>query len=90
MHTWQLQEAKARLSELVRAATKAPQVITVRGKEEVVVMSKEDYAAVIRPEESLFDFLRKSPLRGMDLDVSRNPSKSRPAIRFDSKEYGEE
>ena len=33
---WQLQEAKNRLSELVKAAkSKGPQVITVRGKREV-------------------------------------------------------
>jgi prevent-host-death family protein len=37
---WQLQEAKNRLSELVKAAkTKGPQIITVRGKEEVAVVS---------------------------------------------------
>ncbi|MBN8727572.1 MAG: type II toxin-antitoxin system Phd/YefM family antitoxin [Xanthomonadales bacterium] len=41
--SWQLQEAKNRLSEVVRAAkTKGPQVITVRGREEVVVMSIEE------------------------------------------------
>lgn len=40
---WQLQEAKNRLSELVRAAkTKGPQVITVHGKEEVAVVSIEE------------------------------------------------
>ena len=37
---WQLQEAKNRLSELVKAAkSKGPQIITVRGKEEVAVVS---------------------------------------------------
>jgi antitoxin Phd len=37
---WQLQEAKNRLSEVVKAAkAKGPQVITVRGKEEVAVVS---------------------------------------------------
>lgn len=41
--SWQLQEAKNRLSEVVRAAkTKGPQVITVRGKEEVAVVSIEE------------------------------------------------
>lgn len=40
---WQLQEAKNRLSEVVRAAkTKGPQVITVHGKEEVAVVSIEE------------------------------------------------
>ena len=40
---WQLQEAKNRLSEVVKAAkTKGPQIITVRGKEEVAVVSIEE------------------------------------------------
>lgn len=34
---WALQDAKARLSELVRAAEKQPQVITYRGKPKVEV-----------------------------------------------------
>lgn len=41
MHTWQLQEAKARLSEVVRLCLhEGPQMLTVRGKEEVVLLSK--------------------------------------------------
>lgn len=40
---WQLQEAKNRLSEVVKAAkSKGPQIITVRGKEEVAVVSIEE------------------------------------------------
>jgi len=43
MATWQLQTAKARLSELLRKVREeGPQTITVRGKEEYVVMRKED------------------------------------------------
>jgi antitoxin (DNA-binding transcriptional repressor) of toxin-antitoxin stability system len=34
---WALQDAKARLSELVRAAEKEPQIITYRGKPKVEV-----------------------------------------------------
>ncbi len=41
---WQLQEAKNRLSEVVRLAqSEGPQTITVRGAEAVVVVSVEDY-----------------------------------------------
>lgn len=40
---WQLQEAKNRLSEVVRAAqSKGPQVITVRGKETAAMVSIEE------------------------------------------------
>lgn len=43
MATWQLQTAKARLSELLRKVREeGPQTITVRGKEEYVVMRKEE------------------------------------------------
>jgi prevent-host-death family protein len=41
---WALQDAKARLSAVVRKAkTEGPQWITVRGREEVVVVSVEEY-----------------------------------------------
>jgi len=45
MAKWQLQEAKNRLSEVVRkAAEEGPQVITLRGEDAVVVMAVSDYA----------------------------------------------
>jgi prevent-host-death family protein len=41
--TWQVQTAKAKLSELLRAVRdEGPQTISVRGREEFVVMRKED------------------------------------------------
>ena len=41
---WALQDAKARFSEVVRKAkTEGPQKITVHGREEVVVISIEEY-----------------------------------------------
>jgi prevent-host-death family protein len=58
--TWQLQAAKARLSELLRAVRdEGPQVITVRGKEEYVVMRKADApaAALGRPTPKTWDEL---------------------------------
>ena len=44
MSTWQLQDAKARLSELIETAkTEGPQTITQRGVESVVVVPAEDW-----------------------------------------------
>ncbi len=43
MRTWALQDAKARLSEVVRAAKKEPQTITLRGEEAAVLVSAEEY-----------------------------------------------
>ncbi|MBV5309586.1 type II toxin-antitoxin system Phd/YefM family antitoxin [Chromatium okenii] len=40
---WQLQDAKARFSELVRRARDCPQHVTVNGLERAVVLSAEEY-----------------------------------------------
>ncbi|HEX4080508.1 MAG TPA: type II toxin-antitoxin system prevent-host-death family antitoxin [Rhizomicrobium sp.] len=41
---WRLQDAKARFSEVVRrAGSDGPQHVTVRGREEVVIVSEEEY-----------------------------------------------
>ncbi len=74
MTRWQLQEAKNRLSELVRkAADEGPQVITLRGDDAVVVVAAGEYARLTRKSNgTLVDFLRKSPLGGTELDVSRS------------------
>jgi antitoxin Phd len=45
---WQVQEAKTRLSEVIeRARTDGPQTITRHGAERAVVLSIEDYRALI-------------------------------------------
>jgi len=44
-HSWRLEQAKARFSELVRVAREAgPQRVTVHGRDALVVLSAEDYA----------------------------------------------
>jgi antitoxin Phd len=47
MASWQIQEAKTRLSELIeRARTEGPQTITRHGAERAVLLSIEDYRAL--------------------------------------------
>ena len=47
MTVWQIQDAKARLSEVItRACREGPQMITRHGAERAVVMSIEDYRAL--------------------------------------------
>jgi prevent-host-death family protein len=76
--TWNLQDAKNRFSELVRQALRAgPQVVTRRGKETAVVLSVEDYRRLVRPEMNLVEFMRSSPLRGVELDLDRDPDTGR-------------
>ena len=71
---WQLQDAKNRLSELVRKAVEeGPQLITVRGDDAVVVIAAENYRKLIaRPKEGFVEFIRNSPLAGVDLDLERS------------------
>lgn len=75
MDTWALQDAKARLSELVKeAVSSGPQTITLRGEPAVVVIAQRDYQRLRRSTESFVDFIRGSPLRGVELQVTRNRS----------------
>lgn len=67
MKQWALQDAKARLSELVRlAAEQEPQEITLRGEPAVVVLSRAEYDRLTQPRESLVEFMQRSPLYGAD------------------------
>lgn len=71
--TWQLQEAKNRLSEVVsRARREGPQTITVRGRAAAVVMSVEEFRRIQPPHSTLAEFVRESPLHGIDLAIERD------------------
>ncbi len=72
--TWALQDAKARFSELARRAQRdGPQRVTVRGKPALVVLSQEDYLALVRrrAQKPLAALLEKSPVAGLSLDLTR-------------------
>jgi prevent-host-death family protein len=79
MTRWQLQEAKNRLSEVVRKASdEGPQVITLRGDDAVVVVAAGEYARLTRKHKgSLVDFFRQSPLGGVALDIARSSDTGR-------------
>ncbi len=67
MHTWQMQTAKAQFSEVVRSAKlEGPQDITVHGKSVAVVVSRELFDRLSGNTESLVQFMRQSPLYGLD------------------------
>ena len=75
---WQLQEAKNRFSEVVdRALKRGPQTVTRRGVEAVVVVAADEFRRLTAPAGSLVEFLRSSPLVGIDLDVTRDPDPGR-------------
>ncbi len=70
MKQWQLQQAKARLSELVKlAANQGPQEITVRGKSEVVVLSKSDFERLKGAKQRFTSFIANSPLKDSDIEI---------------------
>ena len=65
-HAWQLQDAKARFSELFRLVrSKGPQWVTRQGKEAVVMLPSEQFDELVKRQagpRSLVDFFAKSPL----------------------------
>lgn len=73
---WQLQDAKAKFSEVFRLArTEGPQLITRQGKDGVVMLPVEQYDQLVnrsRQPKSLVQFFRGSPLFGVNLDLERD------------------
>ncbi len=55
---WQLQEAKNKLSHVVKEADRGiPQFITVHGKQTAVVLSAKEYRKLTQPDSSLSEAL---------------------------------
>jgi prevent-host-death family protein len=79
--TWQLQDAKNRLSEVVdRALDEGPQTVTRHGKEVVVILSKAEFDRQRRgrgPKGTLLPFLLGLGFAGARLDVSRSKDDDR-------------
>ena len=74
--SWQLQEAKNRLSEVVeRAVTKGAQVITKHGRPVVFVISAQDYERLTRPRKRLVDILARCPMPGFVIEKTRGPAR---------------
>jgi antitoxin Phd len=62
MARWQVQEAKARFSEVVEEARKkGPQIITKHGTERAVVLSVEDFRALTAHKPGLKEYLLGGP-----------------------------
>jgi prevent-host-death family protein len=74
--SWQLQEAKNRLSEVVDLALEeGPQTVTRHGKEVAVIIAKDDYDARRRsrgPRGTVLPFLRALGFARVKLDVQRS------------------
>lgn len=79
MRAWQMQEAKAHLSELVKQAqSQGPQEITMHGRPAAVVVSRETFDRLSQAGESLVAFMRNSPLHDLDeIEFERDRSLTR-------------
>ena len=77
---WQLQDAKARFSEVVRRAKQeGPQHVTVHGREEVVVVGAEEFRKLAgeRTGQALVDAMQQSPHRSTNIEPARSPMRVR-------------
>lgn len=78
MNQWQLQDAKAKLSQLVKQANQdGPQTITVHGEPAAVLLSQKAFEALTSHSESFTQFMAHSPLKGLDLEIDRDTSTCR-------------
>ena len=66
--TWQLQEAKAKFSELFqKALDEGPQTVTRHGKDAVVMLSAEAYRKLQEGKPSLKEVLMSGPEGELEL-----------------------
>ena len=76
---WPVQEARARLSQLIDDVVAGrPQRISRRGKDVAVLISAAEYDRLVKPRQSLVEFFRNSPLTELmpeeELDFERDRS----------------
>lgn len=69
---WQIQDAKNRLSEVVRLAQSAPQTVTVHGRPTAVIVSFDEYQTLSQPRKSLLDVVKTAPKGFGELDIERS------------------
>jgi prevent-host-death family protein len=80
---WLLQDAKARFSELVRRVrSEGPQHVTVHGRDEVVVISAEEFRRLKGDltGEALIAAMQASPHRDIDIEPKRAPMPVRQVV----------
>jgi prevent-host-death family protein len=76
--TWQLQDAKARFSEVIKSSAESPQIITVRGEETAVILSMDKYRKLMGKKSSLLEALKNCPWPDVELEeMPREPFEMR-------------
>ena len=70
--SWQLQQAKQKLSEVIRCAqTNGPQKVTLRNEPYAWIISDAEYKRLMQQRENIVDFFQRSPHRDIELDFER-------------------
>ncbi len=70
MKTWQLQEAKSKLSEVINlAVSESPQLITRSGKPIAYIVSAATYER--EHKQSILEVLLSSPHKHVELNIER-------------------
>jgi antitoxin Phd len=83
MATWQVQEAKARLSEVIeRAQTEGPQTISRHGEERAVMVSAREYKRLAARKPDLREILLGGPKvpGGFNIRRSRDTGSRRKIV----------
>lgn len=81
MQTWQMKEAKARMSEVIKGAQTQPQDITFHDKSVAVVVSRETFDRLSQGQDSLVSFMQRSPFYGADdITFERDQSLTRESV----------
>ena len=79
MQAWQLQDVKARLSEVIKLAEHdGPQAITLHGRPVAVLLSRLEFEKLSGRGQSFVEFMQSSPLYGLEeLEFERDQSMTR-------------
>ena len=85
MSSWQVQDAKARFSELLNAAVeKGPQIVTRRGVEAAVLIPIEEWRRLQEAARPDLKSLLLAPTPRFDIRIPRRgKAKLRPLVEFD-------
>jgi prevent-host-death family protein len=72
-NVWQIQEAKAKFSQLVEDANvKGYQTITKQGQPVAVILSKEEFDKITESKTSLLVFFKAAPCQEIELNIRRS------------------
>ena len=80
---WQLQEAKAKFSQVFdRALTEGPQYVTRRNKDEVVIVGRSEFERQQSAPVHIVDILLAAP-HSPDFQIHRSGSTGRKPLKLD-------